>query len=124
MERPGHEEEFVITPLLGPRLRANLAYPLKHQPKVQSRPANGSKNLPAVHRVISLVKRWLLGVHQGAVRPHHLQVYLDEYAFRFNRRRSSHPIKLFHRLAQQLVVTKPRSYAAIAGREAQGLGAA
>ena len=94
----------------------------KHRATVRHEPKNASKNLPAVHRVIALVKRWLLGVHQGAVRPHHLQEYLDEYTFRFNRRRSSHPIKLFHRLAQQLVVTPPSSYAVIAGHRPQPVG--
>jgi transposase-like protein len=88
----------------------------KHAVKVASKPATASQLLPGVHRVISLVKRWLLGIHQGAVRPHHLQAYLDEYGFRFNRRRSSNPVKLFHRLAQQLVITPPTSYAKLAGR--------
>ena len=91
----------------------------KHQSKVRHHPKNASKNLPAVHRVFSLVKRWLLGVHQGAVRPHHLQAYLDEYSFRFNRRRSSHPIKLFHRLAQQLIATAPTTYGQLARRVLQ-----
>ena len=45
-------------------------------------------HLPAVHRVASLLQRWLLGTHQGAVEGDHLQSYLDEFAFRFNRRRS------------------------------------
>ena len=44
--------------------------------------------MPAVHRVSSLLKRWLLGTHQGAVRNRHLDYYLDEYTFRFNRRTS------------------------------------
>lgn len=44
------------------------------------------KLLPRVHRVASLLKRWLLGTHQGAVRPAHLDYYLDEFRFRFNRR--------------------------------------
>ena len=43
---------------------------------------------PAVHRVASLAKRWLLGTHQGSVEPAHLASYLDEFVFRFNRRRS------------------------------------
>ena len=47
-------------------------------------PANVS--MPAVHRVSSLLKRWLLGIHQGSVQPHQLDYYLDEYTFRFNRR--------------------------------------
>lgn len=45
--------------------------------------------LPGVHRVAALVKRWLLGTHQGAVEGDHLQAYLDEFAFRFNRRTSA-----------------------------------
>ena len=44
--------------------------------------------LPAVHRVVSLAKRWLLGTHQGSVEPAHLASYLNEFVFRFNRRRS------------------------------------
>jgi hypothetical protein len=40
--------------------------------------------LPAVHRVAALLKRWLLGTHQGAVHPAHLDYYLDEFTFRFN----------------------------------------
>ena len=62
--------------------------------------------LPYVHLVISLVKRWLMGTHQGAVSSEHLQYYLDEYAFRFNRRLSTHRDKLFYRLMQQAVVTE------------------
>jgi transposase-like protein len=57
-----------------------------------------SSLLPRVHRVISLLKRWLLGTHQGAVRFEHLDYYLDEFTFRFNRRRSRSRGKLFFRL--------------------------
>jgi len=46
-----------------------------------------SKLRPRVHRVISLLKRWLIGTHQGAVSDKHLDYYLDEFTFRFNRRR-------------------------------------
>ena len=53
--------------------------------------------LPGVHKVIGLVKRWLLGTHQGAVSKKHLQYYLDKYSFRFNRRLSKHRGKLFFR---------------------------
>lgn len=63
-------------------------------------------NLEHVHLVVSLVKRWLLGTHQGAVTPHHLPSYLDEYAFRFNRRMSAHRGKLFFRLIEQAVSTR------------------
>jgi transposase-like protein len=66
--------------------------------------------LPRVHRVFSLLKRWLLGTHQGAVRAEHLQDYLDEFAFRFNRRKSRSRGKLFYRLAQQAVATEPTTY--------------
>lgn len=63
--------------------------------------------LPHVHMVDSLVKRWLNGTHQGNVSPKHLPYYLDEYAFRFNRKLSTFRGKLFYRLIQQAVVTQP-----------------
>lgn len=66
--------------------------------------------LPCVHRVASLLKRWLMGTHQGAVRPEHLDYYLDEFTFRFNRRTSASRGKLFYRLMQQAVQTEPVPY--------------
>lgn len=66
--------------------------------------------LPDVHLVASLAKRWLLGTHQGGVKPAHLQAYLDEFAFRFNRRRSRSRGMLFYRLLQQAVQAPPRTY--------------
>ncbi len=66
--------------------------------------------MPGVHRIASLLKRWLLGIHQGAVRAGHLDYYLDEYTFRFNRRTSRSRGLLFYRLIQQAVVTEPVSY--------------
>jgi transposase-like protein len=72
-----------------------------------------SSLLPRVHRVISLLKRWLLGTHQGAVRFEHLDYYLDEFTFRFNRRRSRSRGKLFFRLVQQAVAVEPAPYASI-----------
>jgi len=68
-----------------------------------------SELLPRVHLVISHLKRWLLGTHQGAVSHKHLDYYLDEFTFRFNRRRSKSRGKLFYRLAQQAVATDPVS---------------
>jgi hypothetical protein len=50
-----------------------------------------------------------IGTHQGAVRPTHLQAYLDEFAFRFNRRLSTHRGKLFHRLVEQSVISRPKA---------------
>lgn len=60
--------------------------------------------LPHVHRVIALVKRWLLGTHQGAVRPRHLDAYLDEFVFRFNRKNLPRGF-LFYRLVEQALRT-------------------
>lgn len=69
----------------------------------------GDNLLPLANRVAALLKRWLLGTHQGAVRPTHLDYYLDEYTFRFNRRTSNSRGKLFFRLAQQAVAVGPRT---------------
>jgi len=66
-----------------------------------------SELMPRVHRVISLLKRWLMGTHQGAVSHKHLDYYLDEFTFRFNRRRSKSRGKLFFRLVQQAVSVDP-----------------
>lgn len=66
--------------------------------------------LPRVHRVASLLQRWLLGTHQGAVSPRHLEYYLDEFTFRFNRRTSRHRGKLFCRLIQNAVDVEPAPY--------------
>ena len=66
--------------------------------------------LPGVHRVTSLAKRWLLGTHQGSVSSTHLQDYLDEFTFRFNRRTSRARGLLFLRLLEQAVATDPVRY--------------
>ena len=63
--------------------------------------------LPLANRVASLLKRWLLGTHQGAVSATHLDYYLDEYTFRFNRRTSGSRGLLFQRLMQQAVDLTP-----------------
>ena len=79
-----------------------------HRPHVQATGgAAAREQLDHVHLVISLLKRWLAGTHQGAVTPNHLQAYLDEFSFRFNRRLSQHRGKLFYRLMQQAVTTRP-----------------
>jgi transposase-like protein len=67
----------------------------------------GENLLPLVNRVVSLLKRWLLGTHQGAVRVSHLDYYLDEFTFRFNRRRSRSRGKLFYRIVQQAAAVDP-----------------
>lgn len=66
--------------------------------------------MPEVHRVASLVKRWLLGTHQGAVSHDQLDYYLDEFSFRFNRRRSHHRGLLFYRLLEGAVAAGPHPY--------------
>lgn len=63
--------------------------------------------MPGVHRVTSLLKRWILGTHQGSIVPCHLQSYLEEFTFRFNRRSSSSRGLVFRRLIEQAVVTGP-----------------
>lgn len=68
------------------------------------------KSLPGVHRVASLLKRWLLGTLQGAVVTNQLGYYLDEFTFRFNRRSSDSRGLLFYRLLEQAVITQPVTY--------------
>ena len=70
-------------------------------------------SMPGVHRVASLLKRWILGTHQGSVSNEHLQSYLEEFTFRFNRRKSFSRGLLFRRLLEQAVVTKPVTEAKI-----------
>jgi len=72
-------------------------------------------SLPRTNRVASLLKRWLLGTHQGAVRSSHLDYYLDECTFRFNRRTSGSRGLLFFRLVEQAVRLAP-----VPGRELVG----
>lgn len=82
-----------------------------HEPVVVKRQnQDASTLLPRVHRVASLLKRWLLGTHQGAVRAEHLDYYLDEFTFRFNRRTSASRGKLFYRLVQQAAQVGPAPY--------------
>lgn len=75
-----------------------------------------SEELPRIHLVASLLKRWLAGTHQGAVSSEHLDYYLDEFTFRFNRRTSRSRGKLFYRLAQQAVEVGPLPYTTILSR--------
>ena len=64
-------------------------------------------SMPGVHRVSSLLKRWILGTHQGSVVPEHLQSYLEEFTFRFNRRKSRSCGLVFRRLLERAVATGP-----------------
>jgi transposase-like protein len=74
--------------------------------KVQRSSAVGEDPTPLVHRIASLLKRWLLGTHQGGIHLENLQSYLDEYVFRFNRRTSYSRGKLFYRLVQAMLGVK------------------
>jgi transposase-like protein len=74
------------------------------------------KLLPHIHMIISLLKRWLLGTHQGAVESKHLQSYLDEYVFRFNRRKSAQRGLLFYRLLESAMRTKTITYDELVNR--------
>jgi transposase-like protein len=95
----------------------------KHRPYVLAhRPAATRQQLHHVHLVISLLKRWLSGTHQGAVSSAHLQGYLDEFAFRFNRRLSTHRGKLFYRLMQQAVTGRPVAVKALYISKPQPVG--
>ena len=70
----------------------------------------GENLLPHCHQAASLLKRWMLGTHQGAISHEHLDYYLDEFTFRFNRRTSRYRGKLFYRLVQQAVGVEPTPY--------------
>jgi transposase-like protein len=73
--------------------------------------------MPRVHRVAALLKRWILGTHQGSVSDKHLDYYLDEFTFRFNRRHSRARGLLFYRLVQQAAQVAPVTYRQIVDRE-------
>ena len=76
----------------------------------QNKAAQEDEMLPHVHRVISLLKRWLLGTHQGGIQKKHLQAYLEEFTFRFNRRKSAKRGLLFYRLLDNAVKVAPTTY--------------
>jgi transposase-like protein len=93
-----------------------------HDRRVQRRQPEGEHLLPRVHRVVSLLKRWLLGTHQGAIGHDYLDYYLDEFTFRFNRRTSASRGKLFYRLAQQAVQANPIPFATLSRPQPLGGG--
>jgi transposase-like protein len=85
-----------------------------HQPIPLARSwGDAALRLPAIHLVFGLAKRWLLGTHHGAVSAKHLQAYLDEYVFRFNRRTAKSIAHRFARLIEQAVLTQPTTYRAL-----------
>jgi len=74
---------------------------------------DGEEILPNVHRIASLLKRWLLGTHQNYIGEGYLSYYLDEYTFRYNRRKSNSRGLLFQRLIEQGVLHEPVEYKSI-----------
>lgn len=81
-----------------------------HQPVKGASGREASKLLPGVHTVSSLAKRWLLGTHQGSVDEAHLASYLNEFEFRFNRRRSRSRGLVFYRVLELAVAHEPVRY--------------
>jgi len=81
-----------------------------HEPLVGASGWQASKLLPGVHKVSSLAKRWLLGTHQGSVDADHLAGYLNEFVFRFNRRRSRSRGLVFYRVLELAVAHDPVRY--------------
>ncbi len=77
-----------------------------HLPTIHKNADSGDAT-PSVHLVASLLKRWLLGTHQGAISHENLKYYLDEFTFRFNRRTSKSRGKLFYRLIEQALQIDP-----------------
>lgn len=82
----------------------------RSQRAARARGDNPGELLPGVHRVASLAKRWLLGTHQGSVDDAHLQSYLNEFVFRFNRRRSRSRGLVFYRVLELAMAHEPVRY--------------
>lgn len=90
--------------------RLGYTHDRRSQRAARARGEDPGELLPAVHRVASLVKRWLLGTHQGAVDDAHLPDYLNEFVFRFNRRRSRSRGMVFYRVLELAVAHEPVRY--------------
>jgi transposase-like protein len=94
----------------------------RHQ-TVRTTAVVGANLLPRANRIAALLQRWLLGTHQGAVRAEHLDYYLDEFTFRFNRRTSGSRGLLFQRLVEQSVPLGPvRGDELVGGGKPQDVG--
>lgn len=91
-----------------------------HEQQIQTQQPVGEHVLPRAHLVISLFKRWLMGTHQGSADHKYLDDYLNEFTFRFNRRKSKSRGKLFYRLVQQAVALAPIPCASITTQHVGG----
>jgi transposase-like protein len=90
--------------------RLGYTHDRRSQRAARARGQDAGELLPGVHRVASLAKRWLLGTHQGSVDEAHLQSYLNEFTFRFNRRRSGSRGMVFYRVLELAVGHGPVRY--------------
>jgi hypothetical protein len=82
----------------------------RHEAVVQTKAERRESDaVQSCHWTISLLKRWLVGTHAGAVRDKHLQAYLDEFAFRHNRRKTSGTVRIAARVIEKLVVHPPKT---------------
>ncbi len=97
---------------------AQLGYEHERRSQGAARARGDDPNqlLPAVHRVVSLAKRWLLGTHQGAADSVHMSHYLNEFVFRFNRRRSRSRGMVFYRVLELAVLHEPLRYQELIAR--------
>jgi len=85
----------------------------RHDRQVQRQRSDEKYLMPRVHLAVSLLKRWMMGTHQGAVSHAYLDDYLNKLTFRFNRRKSHSRGKLFFRLAQIAVEVTPAPYGSL-----------
>jgi transposase-like protein len=92
-------------------------YGYKSEVFKSSKASREEDKLPHIHLAISLINRWILGTYQGHIEEFHLQAYLEEFAFRFNRKTSRHRGLLFYRLVQGALSTAPHPYEDLIGRK-------
>jgi transposase-like protein len=91
----------------------------RHRSVVSASPDPAHEVMPRVHKVASLLMRWLLSTHHGGIQLQQLDCYLSEFTFRFNCRRSNARRLLFDRLAEQAVAVGPAPYSVIIGKQAK-----
>jgi len=89
----------------------------RHEPhNLSATSDDAAEQLPAIHLVFGLVKRWLLGTHHGAVGEKHMPAYLDEFVFRFNRRTAKNLSHRFARVIEHAAQIGPTTYRALVGQ--------
>ena len=113
---PGTKVRTDGSPIYGPLTDEGFVH---DQHVILGSKAPAHEPLPGVHRIAALLKRWLLGTHQGAIDPRHVDSYLDEFTFRFNRRTSRSRGMLFYRLIQQSAIAGPVTYVNIRDKQHQ-----